>query len=53
MKKIDNSKMENINGGSFWSALACGAGIGLILTGAGSLPGVVLTAYACGTTIAD
>lgn len=51
MKKLNENKLEYIQGGDFWSGLACGIGIGLILTGAGTPLGIIATAAGCGSTI--
>jgi hypothetical protein len=51
MKKINVIEMQNIEGGDFWSGLACGIGIGLMVTGVGIGLGAVAVAAGCGSTI--
>ena len=54
MKKISMSELENIQAGWEWSdlgGLACGIGIGLLLTGVGTPLGAVAVAASCTTVI--
>lgn len=52
MKDLTHDRMEQIEGGDFFSALVCGAAIGATLTGGGALAFVVAVG-SCGSVIAD
>lgn len=47
MKKLNLQQLPEIEGGSFWGGLACGIGVGLLLTGVGTPLGIAATAAGC------